>query len=329
MTNVRTERLRLVDHKELKSELAGIFALPLKCDPKGALYLQTGSDPGVLKIDPVSGKRVATFPKGVIPGDKFRSDRPFGYFDVDASGGIHVLADVSGSVKRQFINFDSDGTYNSTIKLQVGFDWLTSQIASFPDGRLLITGERPVPGQPEAPRWPFTGVFASDGTLIKEVELEDDMQLHRMGELGDSRVARAGLPQINMAVTHGSVESGPDGNVYLMRAISPAILYAISPSGEVVRKFTVDPGETDVVPLMPLHISGERIAVLFHNDSIGKQLIKVVSLTGQELAIYDTATGMDSPGPTLACYSASDERFTFLRTSGDEGYLTLRFFEPR
>jgi hypothetical protein len=80
---------------------------------------------------------------------------------------------------------------------------------------------------------------------------------------------------------------------------------------------------------MPLHISGERIAVLFHNDSIGKQLIKVVSLTGQELAIYDTATGMDSPGPTLACYSASDERFTFLRTSGDEGYLTLRFFEPR
>jgi hypothetical protein len=185
-----------------------------------------------------------------------------------------------------------------------------------------------VRGQPEAARWPFTAVFASDGTLIKEVKLDDDTELHRMGELGDSRVARPELPQINMAVTHGSVESGPDGNVYLMRAISPAILYAISPTGEIVRRFTVDPGEADVVPLMPLHISGERIAVLFHNDSVGKQVIKIVSLTGQDLATYDSGTGMNSPGPTLACYSGSDERFTFLQTS-EEGYLTLRFFEPR
>jgi hypothetical protein len=248
---------------------------------------------------------------------------------VDANGGIHVLSDVSGSSSRQVLNFRPDGSYNSVTNLRVDFDWFPSQIASFPEGRFLITGERPLLGHPEAPRWPFTGVFASDGTLLREVKLEDDMELHRMAEVGDSRVARPGLRQINRAVTQGSVETGADGNVYLMRAISPAILYAISPAGEILRSFTVDPGESDFVPLMPLHISGNRMAVLFHNDSTGKQLIKVVSLTGQDLATYSTAVGGEPPGPTLACYSAAKERFTFLHAAGEDGYLSLRFFERR
>jgi hypothetical protein len=112
-----------------------------------------------------------------------------------------------------------------------------------------------------------------------------------------------------------------------MRRTNPAIVSAISPLGEVVRSFIVaPPSDGPFSPVMPLHISGTRMAILF-DDSHGGQAVKVVSLKGGEFATYGALPGKDSTGPVLACYSADNERFTFV--GADKGKLLLTSFEPQ
>ena len=69
-----------------------------------------------------------------------------------------------------------------------------------------------------------------------------------MGKEHDPHATDAANPFGNRAIELGLMEAGNDGNLYLMRRLSPAILSAISPAGEVIRRFTVDPGEADYMP---------------------------------------------------------------------------------
>jgi len=328
VTKTRSARLTLEVTKQVKSEMAGIFALPLKCDAAGKLYLRSPDDTTIVKITPDKGERQATFPSRPLPTDLKR----LRYFDVEPDGSLLQLASVRQSFDRAVVEFDALGGYKRTIRLQTGFKWAPSQIASFTSAhRILVSGQRTLADTKagERTRLPFTGIFDDDGKLIREVKFADDADLHQMAESGDPVYVSSEVPDSNRAITHGAAESGPDGNVYLMRAAAPPIIYAVTSDGDVIRRFRVDPGETAFAPLQPLHISGNRIAVLFHDNNNQKQLVKVVSLSGEELATYDTAEGRDSPGPTLACYSAADERFTFLQESAENRYLILRVFQPR
>jgi len=63
------------------------------------------------------------------------------------------------------------------------------------------------------------------------------------------------------------MEAGSDGNLYLMRRLSPVILYAISPAGEIIRRFTVDPGEADYMPT-GLQIAGGVSQCSFMNPDL-------------------------------------------------------------
>jgi hypothetical protein len=329
---VRSGRLTFVQKSDVKSELAGTFALPLKCDAKGAIYLRPAAGEGdysIHKINPVTLQREATFPKGELPNG-VTMKLPH-YFDIDKDGGIHSLAGFGGKGDRYVVSFNPDGTVRSAVKLQTGFPWFAREIASFPSGGFLVAGERErLPGKTDdSTHEPFTGIFDSNGKLVTEVRFEDDTRLHRLAEEGDLDYVSPTAPTNNRAVTHGAVETGPDGNVYVMRASFPVIIYAVSPSGKVLRRFTVDPGDRNFIPLAPLHISGNGIAVLFHDDPETKQLVKIISLGGAEIASYSTGAGIESPGPTMACYSSQGEQFTFLQENDNGGYLSLGIFEPR
>jgi hypothetical protein len=103
-----------------------------------------------------------------------------------------------------------------------------------------------------------------------------------------------------------------------MRWLSPAVFYAVSPGGEVVRRFTVDPGNADFRPL-EMHISGSRMAVLFYQPQTNEKVMKIVDLEGNEIATYDELVVDGKPklgmlGLAFACYSQQPERFTFLIT---------------
>ena len=83
----------------------------------------------------------------------------------------------------------------------------------------------------------------------------------------------------------GRAEAGDDRNIYVMRKTSPAIVYAISPGGEVLRRFTVDPGDTSYSPFV-MQVAGGRIAILFLEPQTQKEIINVPDLEGHELATY-------------------------------------------
>ena len=116
-------------------------------------------------------------------------------------------------------------------------------MAVFPSGNLLISGLEYDHDRKNSVMWPFTGIFGSDGALLKEVKLEDDDAIHDMALSGDQRVSSFTNPSANHAVEFSKMEAGADGNIFLMRWLTPAIFYAISPGGAVVRRFTVDPGD--------------------------------------------------------------------------------------
>jgi hypothetical protein len=281
---------------------AGLY-LPAKCDRDGNVYLRGVNHDGVHAIYKLNagGKQVALLqPDLATPGSK-----PVvgGYFSVGKDGYVYELVGSWEDRKNHVLIYRSDGTLKTDIKLETDFAWIPAQVAAFPSGNFLVTGLKYDHPRTNSVKLPFTGIFGPDGSLLREVKLEDDDMIHDMAVVGDSRVTAPEAPGVNHAVELGDMDAANDGNIYLMRRLSPAILYAISPDGEVVRRFTVDGGQLDSMP-EDMHIARDRIAVRF------RELIKVVDLEGRELATYVLQEGpLEFP---VACYSTKPERFTFL-----------------
>jgi hypothetical protein len=311
------------------SEVAGTVDEPLTCDSDGNIYLQSEQHgvSGVRKINP-KGQRVALFQPNANPDLKIDL---VGYFALKEGGELYQLV-FAREITRYVFVYKSDGTYKSAIKLQPGFAWQPSTMAVFPSGNLLVSGLEYDHDRKNPVTWPFAGIFGSDGVLLKEVKLEDDDAIHNMALSGDQRVSSFTNPSANHAVEFSKMEAGADGNIYLMRWLTPAIFYAISPGGEVVRRFTVDPGDQSYQPT-DMHISGNRIAVVFFQPQSRETRMKVVDLEGHEIATYDAVRVEGKPKPepigeAFACYTADPGRFVFL-SAGDDNNLQFLVAEPR
>lgn len=255
-----------------------------------------------------------------------------GSFAVTEDGEVYLWVGSKGEITRYVLIFKPDGTYKGRIKLQPGFPWVPASIAVFPNGSLLMTGRK---YEKDATRatWPFTGIFSADGTLVKELNLDDDQAIHDMTAAHDPRVTSPRNPTNERAVSWGRMEAAQDGNIYVMRWESPAIFYAVSPGGEVVRRFTVDPGNPDFTPV-EMHISGNRLAVLFAQHQTMERIMKVLDLEGHEIATYQELSPDGKPRPgtigiAFACHISRPERFTFLATDDDNRRIKLKFVEPR
>jgi hypothetical protein len=178
----------------------------------------------------------------------------------------------------------TDGTYTSRIKMQPSFGWIPSTLSVFPSD-LLVSGLRYDADKNNHIMWPFTGIFSSDGTRLKEMTLEDD-DIRNLAASGGARVSSTTNSYANQAVEFGQSEAADDGNVYRMRSITPTIFYAISPGGRVVRRFVVDPGDEGFAPVA-MHIASNRIAVLSFHEQTKEKRMKIVDLEGHEIATYE------------------------------------------
>lgn len=311
------------------TEAIASFHLPLRCDADGNIYLRTESGPlsAILKLNP-KGERLSVFEPSSSPN--FKIDVA-AYFDLDQDGRDVYELVFPHEINRYVFAFGSDGTIKSTIKLQPGFPFMPKKLAVFPTGQFLISGEE-YDADRSAAMWPFTGIFAADGRMLKEIELEDDKTFHDMAASGDTRAALQGTPHANRAIDNGQVEVAADGNAYLMRWASPAIFYVISPGGEVIRRFTVDPGDSGYYP-SAMHVNKTRIAVLFVELQKGDGIMKVVDLEGHGVATYaepktDPKVGTSPLGAAFACYIENPTRFIFLGAD-DDNRLQLVTAEPR
>lgn len=330
-------QLTLAAAVPVPTEVMTSFRQPLVCDQDGNLYLETDEFgvSGIHKISP-KGERLAAFRAGSNPD--FRAIDISASFSLAAAGELYELVFPHGQITRYVVAYRSDGSFRANVKLQPGFAWLPSALAVFPNGTLLITGQRYDKYVLRGVMWPFTGVFSSDGVLLKEVELEDDGILRDKAVAGDVRLKGSLNPTSNRAISLSRMEPGSDGTIYLMRSATPAIFYAVSAGGEVVRRFTVDPGDAAYRPIA-MHVSGGRIAVLFSEPQTYEKILKIVNLEGRELATYsgdatyltDTAGKANKTRPlggAFACYTTDPERFIFLATGTDDK-LEFRIAEAR
>jgi hypothetical protein len=318
-----------VDTVQSTSEVATGFVQPIPCDEDGNIYVQSDEPAAsVRKLSP-KGERVGLFQPLANPDVKVQVT---GYFALAQDGELYTLAFPENEFTRYVLVFKPDGSYKTKIKLDPGFPWLPATLAVFPNGNLLVTGQEYVkPRDMSEPMLPFTGIFSSDGSLLKEVEVRDDEKLEKMGAARDSRVTSSTNPQNNRAISWGQAAAAGDGNVYVMRWLSPAVFYAISPGGEVVKTFEVDPGNSNLEPAS-MHISANRIAVLFFNSGSEEEIMKLVDLDGHEVASYnelkERGKAKKEIGLAFACYTSRPESFTFL-TTGDDHRIQLQHVEPR
>jgi hypothetical protein len=153
-----------------------------------------------------------------------------------------------------------------------------------------------------------------------------------MAASGDTRAATPGNAQGNRAISGSQVEVGPDGNVYLMRWTNPAVFYAISAGGEVVRRFVVYPGDSRYRPAA-MHVYRNHIAVWFVQTEGDDGLMKIVDLEGHEGATFEEAKPDPKKpasrlGAAFACYNENPTRFLFVGAT-DDGRIELLAAEPR
>ena len=298
-----------------------------QCDGDGNFYVSDGGDGlSISKFNP-QGERTALFRASSSP-DVAQVDAA-GAFTVTAGGDVYQLV-FPHSYDRDVFLYNKDGSYKSKVKLDAGGVWSPNLFVVLPSGDFLAAGQKWDRSTQE--NLPFTGIFSSNGTLLKQLQLEDDEHIHQLAGACDSLLPGSRC-SLNFAISRGQMELAPDGNVYLLRWLNPAVIYAISPGGEVVRRFTVNPGDQELT-VGGMVIAGNRIAVLFRKSSanhhVEQQLIQVIDLEGHEVATYEQpmAGGNVAFGVTLSCYSQNPEQFTLLGwTEGDK--MVLNIVEPR
>jgi hypothetical protein len=224
-----------------------------------------------------------------------------------SDGGVARLAWLTWSRDPPWLAvFSADGKPKSRVQLDPpGF--LPYQLAVFPSGESLVSGLEFVHSRRAFGAFKsFTAIYDKNGHLQKQLSLPEDAEIDADAERGDSRYAHGPMFG-NFAVSSGRARLGDDGNVYLMRRTSPATVYVISSSGELLRTLSIEPADHGQMPY-DMRIAEGRIAVEFENWNF----TVVDATTGLKISDYSDDK---SVGGVFACYSAKPERFTFLKVA--------------
>jgi len=303
---------------------------PFQCDNDHNVLLGIpGIEDGVL--DPSRGVLIKASPAGrvlahfTIPPDAsklfFRS-----YF-LDPDGGVYWVAWEPMTDVTTVYRYGKDGNLQSKVRLDARMNPL-GPMGVFPDGRLLLAGVASDRAPGELPNMqPYTGLFDASGKLLKKVVLEDDARLEEAVRNHDEGSVPTASVGGNAAVTHGAIALGRDGNLYLMRHANPAVIYAISNSGDVVRSYQVPPTQPDLVPHALFYEEGQlAVAFVRWGTQSGIRSISEIRLldpgSGEVTATY---LGDESLGGGVVCYERGG-KVTFI--GAKDGHMALRFAEP-
>jgi hypothetical protein len=316
--------LSVVETIKLTGIDTGLLVDVPQCDADGNLYLRNDIDfqSPIHKLS-LKGEKKADFLASSssdlpqLPPQLAHS----GAFWVSEDGELY-LEIMASMTEHDLLVFGKDGTYKSKVGIDNGSLWHLKKFAVFPSRDFLIAGEKWQ--KPEQNYAPFTAIFSSRGTFLKELSLDDDAKIYQYTVAADSEFVPH--PGNNRAIFWGAIARAPDGNIYLMRWLSPAVIYAISAGGEVLRRFTVNPGDARSMP-SSMRIAGDSIAIEFRNKDTKKQLFKVVDLEGRDRAIYEWPEFEGKPLWLSLCYFQNPVRFVFLDQAKDD-IPVLRVAEP-
>jgi len=303
--------LRASPTTNLQSEMGGVFS-SAKCDADGNLYIRKfAMDRPLLgpvaKIDP-DGKRVALFdPAAFSQLALDRSDS----FSPASDGGIYRIAQIGVSNPQIYVlHFGSDGAPSSATRLDADLEVYT--FAAFADGNFLVSGtKRDLNNKNDRGR-NFTAVFSADGRELAQISFEKPHEVEAVGTKAEakggqkqpSKEADKAAPMLDLA----DAEVGSDGYLYVLRSSSPALVYAISSSGKIMKTLKVAAPAADAAPVA-FHVSGNRMAVSFWSHK-SQMVVVEDAQTGEKIATYE---GPGELGNLFTCYSANEGVFTFLK----------------
>jgi hypothetical protein len=299
------------------------------CDGAGNVYVRrieskkTGPERAALPIRKISpeGNMVGTlrlldaFPRYRTDGGVEMVSK--GVF-VTGDGRVFEVVDVRGEVF--VVEFAPDGSVKAKTKLATPFyaqPWL---LAVFKSGEYLLTATTGLDNLT-----PFTAVFSTDGRMVKaiyEPEDEDARKKASPADWGSRPIGTVGGADF---VSKGDVAAGSDGNVYLLHGTaSPALVYVISPAGEVVRKLRIDAGDQDLLARSIKFYSG-RLAVEFDrwfNFDTHQNVIKVTDLEGNSIADYRMRPVEGNHALYLAGYGS--DGFTFVPYENENTFYLVK-----
>jgi hypothetical protein len=288
-----------------------------KCDSAGNIYARV--------FDPANGlqaRPVLMFDKAGALQTKFASphlselqQRGFEFaFAVLPQGGIAVADWSNPGI--HVVKFSPEAKVESDVQLDFA-SFIPYQLAVFPSGELFLSGTED--GTQGHRYKSFAAIYDKAGHLVKRLTLDGDAEIDRAIELGDSRYATRGPSSGNSAAEQGMVATGEDGNIYLVRRRSPAIVHAISSSGDVVRKVVVEPQTSGDMPF-EMQLAKGKLAFVFDGwtGSRGSGNSKVMvadASNGERLEHFEGGVaGRGFFG--LSCYTPDSGAFTFVSMSG-------------
>jgi len=319
------------------SEMGGAFMSTSKCDADGNLYIRKFAMDRpllgpVVKIDP-DGKRTALFDPAAF--SQLALDRADA-FSPASDGGMYQIAQSGVLKPRIFVlHFSSDGSPSSPTRLDADLEVYT--FAAFVSGNFLLSGvQRDVQNRNDRGR-NFTAVFSADGRELAQLSFQKPQGAAKAGAKADAggrhkqaqkdaeketpKDAEKPAPMLDLA----DAEVGSDGNLYVMRSSSPALIYVIAPSGKIMQTLKVASPQPGTAP-SAFHVSGNRLAISFWNEESRSQTVVVADAqTGRKIASYADPTGL---GTSFACYSANEGVFTFLKL-GEGNTLEVIRAEPQ
>lgn len=281
---------------------AAQLVLPLKCDGSGNIYgrFRSGARFQVMEFSP-DGSQKSSYSDLSDPElkDAFPED-----FAVTENGEVYELLKLWKS--RSFVMiFSGDGQMASKAELVTRQPVNLSHIVALPQDRFFVTGSVAGDETGKGAGKPFNAIFDSSGKLLRQITLKGDSKPKETkpeDHVGDA----------NPAIKWGRAVGGDDGNIYVMRQGSPAVVYVVSQAGTVVRTLKVPPPVTNASGTQ-LAINQGRIAIEFsipEATDVSDTRIRVVNAqTGQKIADYSITPEI---GEAVACFR-DDGGLTFLR----------------
>lgn len=294
----------------IAGDYPGGVAFPTSCDEQGHFYVKLiKQGPGMM------GPIFRLSSKGVAEAEFDTSGEVINRYAVRPDGGI-IMLHVSGSSK-VIDNFAPDGTRGSSVQLEhPPTPFFPSQLAVFHSGEMLVAGLQYSPDYKAS-----TAIYDPMGRLVKQFALDGDAEIEHAIEVGGAKDNPAWQQHIG-AIDTSVATTGDDGLVYLMRATSPAVVYAISAAGDVVRKIVVSAPAGTGKPYFGIRVVKNRLAGQFRRDcdstagsgSCRSSSYAVVdATTGKKLAAYEADKDVAAP---IACYAPDPDRFfTFQQQS--------------
>jgi len=296
------------------------YALPTLCDQQGRIYVK-------LVKSGMVGPLLRLSSKGLLEAEFDTTGELVNIYAARRNGGVAM---VRTDPHTKFVdNFGPDGTRESSVPLErPPVPFFPMQIAVFPSGEILVAGLQYHPGYKAS-----TAVYDPAGHLVKQFTLDGDAEREHAIATGDPKDSR-GSRASNEAVSRSVAITGDDGLVYLMRATSPATVYAISAGGEVVRTIVVSAPFDAAFPSFGLRAVKNKLAVSFYrhcDDTFGggcrgKAYTVVDATTGKKLADYETEEETNGP---IACYAPDPDRFFAFSIAADKHHLEIVEAGPR